>query len=30
MNFYCLMNVAKHAKANKVWITVLEQNNRIH
>ncbi|MEK4006792.1 sensor histidine kinase [Paenibacillus sp. FSL H3-0333] len=24
-----LMNVAKHAKANKVWISVLEQNNRI-
>jgi NarL family two-component system sensor histidine kinase YdfH len=26
----CLMNVAKHAKADKVWISVLEQNNHIH
>ncbi|CAM4296384.1 sensor histidine kinase [Paenibacillus typhae] len=25
----CLMNVAKHAKADKVWINVQEQNNRI-
>ncbi|WP_405113216.1 sensor histidine kinase [Paenibacillus sp. FSL K6-1217] len=26
----CLMNVAKHANATKVWISILEQNNRIH
>lgn len=25
----CLTNVAKHAKADKVWIVVSEQNNRI-
>ncbi|OKP97666.1 sensor histidine kinase [Paenibacillus sp. P46E] len=25
----CLTNVAKHAKADKVWVTVTERNNRI-
>jgi two-component system, NarL family, sensor histidine kinase YdfH len=25
----CLTNVAKHAKADTVWVTVTEQNNRI-
>jgi two-component system, NarL family, sensor histidine kinase YdfH len=25
----CLMNVAKHAKADKVWVHISEQNNRI-